>query len=55
MGHNLTGWSFFFSQTPLPLTIETTSVRHNGKVHSWTTELTARDRLFLEKLGMRGI
>ena len=33
--------------------IETTTVRHNGKVRSWTTELTARDRLFLEKLGMK--
>lgn len=33
--------------------IETTRVRHNGKVHSWTTEITTRDRLFLEKLGMR--
>ena len=33
--------------------IESTTVRHNGKVHSWTTEMTTRDRLFLEKLGMR--
>ena len=32
--------------------IETTTIRHNKKVYSWTTELTARDRLFLEKLGM---
>ena len=35
--------------------IETTTVRRNGKVHSRTTESTARDRLLLEKLGMKVI
>ena len=33
--------------------IETTKARRNGKIHSWTTELTIRDKLFLEKLGMK--
>ncbi len=35
--------------------IETTTARHYGKFDSRKTELTTRDRLFLEKLGMKEI